>query len=183
MRESYSRLMDVVYIACMWIAGLSLAMMSLIIPWAVFTRYVLDSGTSWAEPLAIMFMMVFTFLGAAVAYRANCHIAVAMLTDRVPAGARELLEKVVDLLMAALSVFIVVYGYDLSVMTWNQFIAELPELRVGITYMTLPIGSAVTLLFVIERILCGPQNERPVCLIGSEEKPRSIDDLRGEEPA
>jgi TRAP-type C4-dicarboxylate transport system permease small subunit len=150
--------------------------MSLIIPWAVFTRYVLDTGTSWAEPLAIMFMMIFTFLGAAVAYRANCHIAVAMLTDRVPAVARKALEKIVDALMAALAVYIVVYGYDLSVMTWNQFIAELPELRVGITYMTLPVGSAVTLLFVIERIFCGAQHARPVCRIGSEEKPVSIDE-------
>lgn len=183
MRETYSRLMDKVYLGCMWIAGLSLTAMSLIIPWAVFTRYVLDSGTSWAEPLAIMFMMVFTFLGAAVAYRANCHIAVGMLTDRVPVGARKALEKVVDLLMAALSIFIVVYGYDLSVMTWHQFIAELPGLRTGVTYMTLPIGSGVTLLFVIERIFFGPQNERPVCLIGNEEKPRSIDDLPREEPA
>jgi TRAP-type C4-dicarboxylate transport system permease small subunit len=183
MRETYSQLMDKVYLVCMWIAGLSMTAMSLIIPWAVFTRYVLGSGTSWAEPLAIMLMMVFTFLGAAVAYRANCHIAVAMLTDRVPVPAQKGLALVVDLLMAALAIYIVVYGYDLSVMTWNQFIAELPVLRVGITYMTLPIGSAVTLLFVIERIFCGSQHERAICRIGSEEKPRSIDDLPRQEPA
>ena len=46
--------------------------MSLIIPWGVFTRYVLGTGSQWPEPIAIMLMVVFTFLGAAAAYRANC---------------------------------------------------------------------------------------------------------------
>ncbi len=177
MRETYSRWMDTVYLASMWTAGLSLTAMSLIIPWAVFTRYVLRSGTGWAEPLAIMLMMVFTFLGAAVAYRCSAHIAVGMLTDRLPPSAQKVLAVVVDLLMAALCLFIVVYGYDLSAMTWHQYIAELPGLRVGITYLTLPVGSAVTLLFVIERICCGSQHERPIVRIGSEERPRSIDDV------
>ena len=183
MREAYSQLMDRVYLASVWIAGLALTAMSLMIPWAVFTRYVLDSGTSWAEPLAIMLMMVFTFLGAAVAYRANCHIAVGMLTDRVPAKARKALVLVVDLIMAALALYLIVYGYDLCVLTWHQFIAELPGLRTGITYMTLPIGSAVTLLFIIERIVCGPQHHRAVCRIGSDEAPHSIDELPAKDAA
>ncbi len=56
--------------------------MSLIIPWGVFARYVLGTGSQWPEPIAILLMVVFTFLGAAAAYRAGAHIAVAMLTDR-----------------------------------------------------------------------------------------------------
>ena len=60
--------------------------MSLIIPVGVFTRYVLGYGAQWPEPIAILLMVVFTFIGAAAAYRAGGHIAVAMLTDRA-AGA------------------------------------------------------------------------------------------------
>ena len=59
--------------------------MSLIIPWGVFTRYVLGTGSQWPEPIAILLMMVFTFIGAAAAYRAGAHIAVTMLTERLPA--------------------------------------------------------------------------------------------------
>ena len=61
--------------------------MSLIIPWGIFTRYVLGTGSQWPEPIAIQLMVLFTFLGAAVAYRAGSHIAVAMLTDRLPEAA------------------------------------------------------------------------------------------------
>ena len=57
--------------------------MSLIVPWGVFTRYVLGTGSQWPEPIAILLMLVFTFIGAAAAYRAGAHIAVTMLTDRL----------------------------------------------------------------------------------------------------
>ncbi len=50
----------------------------------VFARYVLGTGSSWPEPTAILLMMVFTFIGAAASYRAGAHMAVAMLTDRMP---------------------------------------------------------------------------------------------------
>jgi len=40
---------------------------------------------------------------------------------------------------------------------------------VGVTFASLPIGSAITLLFVLERRIFGPQNERP--LVRYEEGP------------
>jgi TRAP-type C4-dicarboxylate transport system permease small subunit len=40
--------------------------------------------------------------------------------------------------------------------TWHQSIAEFPALAVGVTYLPIPVGGAVTLLFVIERALIGP---------------------------
>jgi hypothetical protein len=61
----------------------------------VVTRYVLGTGSQWPEPIAILLMVVFTFIGAAAAYRAGGHIAVAMLTDRLPAAAQALLGKLV----------------------------------------------------------------------------------------
>jgi TRAP-type C4-dicarboxylate transport system permease small subunit len=42
----------------------------------------------------------------------------------------------------------------------RQSIAELPWLPVGVTYLSLPLGSAITLLFVIERRLFGAQDQR-----------------------
>ena len=44
----------------------------------------------------------------------------------------------------------------------HQSIAELPWLPVGVTYAALPIGSAITLLFVVERIAYGPQDRRAI---------------------
>ncbi len=162
MDHPYVRLMDRFYLACIWVSGFAILAMSLIIPWGVFTRYVLGTGSQWPEPIAILLMMVFTFLGAACAYRAGGHIAVSMLTDRLPAAARRALAVVVDLLMVAVCLFVAWYGTRLCIETWGQSISELSWLPVGATYAALPIGSAITLLFVIERIVFGAQDHRAI---------------------
>jgi TRAP-type C4-dicarboxylate transport system permease small subunit len=160
MKSLYVAAMDRLYLACIWLAGVAIVCMSLIIPWGVFTRYVLGTGSQWPEPIAILLMMVFTFIGAAAAYRANAHIAVTMLTDALPRPVQGLLAWLVDGLMALASAFVVWYGFSLSQGTMGQSISELPWLPVGVTYAPLPLGALFTLLFVLERRWIGPQDQR-----------------------
>ena len=84
MTERILSFLDRVYLACIWVSGISILVMSLIIPWGIYARYVLGSGSSWPEPVAVLLMVTFTFFGAAATYRAGGHIAVGMLTDRMP---------------------------------------------------------------------------------------------------
>jgi len=164
----YVRLMDRLYVASIWVAGAAIFFMSLIIPWGVFTRYVLGTGSRWPEPIAILLMMVFTFIGAAAAYRAGKHIAVTMLTDALPKFAQRAIAVLVDLLMMLVSAFVAWYGTRLCIETMGQSVAELPGLPVGITYASLPIGSVITLLFVIETRIFGAQDHRPLVRIEDE---------------
>ncbi|VTU38737.1 2,3-diketo-L-gulonate TRAP transporter small permease protein YiaM [Variovorax sp. PBS-H4] len=158
----FVRACDRLYLACIWLAGFAIFLMSLIIPWGVFTRYVLGTGSQWPEPVAILFMMVFTFIGAAAAYRAGAHIAVSMITDLLREPLKKALAVLVDLLMIVVCAFVAYYGTRLCMETWHQSISELPWLPVGVTYAALPAGSAVTLVFVIERMACGSQAHRNV---------------------
>ena len=162
MDHPYTRLMDRLYLACVWISGFAIFLMSLIIPWGVFTRYVLGTGSQWPEPIAILLMMVFTFIGAAAGYRANALIAVTMLTDVLPRPLQSVAAVAVDLLMMLASVFVAWYGTRLCLETMGQSVAELPWLPVGVTYAALPLGSLATLLFVIEHRFFGPQDARPL---------------------
>ena len=93
------RLMDLLYAACVVIAGIALVLISAVIPWAVFTRYVLNSAASWPEPLAVLLTIVVTFIGAAAGYRLNLHMNVSYFADKLPARPRRLLEIFVQLLM------------------------------------------------------------------------------------
>ncbi len=154
--------LDRLYVASIWTAGVAILVMSLIIPWGVFTRYVLGSGSAWPEPIAILLMMVFTFIGAAAAYRAGSHIAVTLLTDSLPPMLQRAAAFLSDLLMVLVCVFIAGYGARLCAGTWGQSIAELPWLPVGATYLPLPIGGALTLVFIFERMAFGSQAGRPL---------------------
>jgi len=162
MQENFHRFNDRVYMTCMWISGISIAVMAAIIPWGIFTRYVLGTGSQWPEPIAIQLMVLFTFLGAAVSYRAGAHIAVAMVTDRVPEGMRHMLRGVVHVCMLVVAVYTAIKGTRLVLETWNQVIGQLPWLRVGITYLPVPVGGVVTALFVIEVMLYGSQHRRAI---------------------
>lgn len=162
MTERIHRLLDVVYLACMWVAGIAIFFMSLIIPWGVFARYVLGTGSHWPEPVAVLLMVTFTFFGAAAGYRAGAHIAVGMLTERLPPTSRWICGKVVDVLMGTICLFVLVWGGKLVMETMQQSLADLPWLPVGLTYVPLPAGSLLTLVFVLEKAFLGSQHDRAV---------------------
>ncbi|WP_122571360.1 TRAP transporter small permease [Pseudomonas viridiflava] len=162
MKNTLLRINDTLYRACIGIAGLSVLIMTLIIPWGIFARYVLGSGSSWPEPVAILLMVVFTFFGAAASYRAGAHMAVAMAVDRMPLQVRKVATVIVQILMAIVALFMIVKGFKLCATTWNQFLGEIPSLRVGISYLPIPIGGIVTLIFVLERMFLGDQSHRSV---------------------
>jgi TRAP-type C4-dicarboxylate transport system permease small subunit len=48
------------------------------------------------------------------------------------------------------------WGFELCATTWHQTIDEFPFLLVGITYLPIPIGGAITVCFVLERLLLSP---------------------------
>jgi TRAP-type C4-dicarboxylate transport system permease small subunit len=163
-KEVFLTFNDKLYQACVWIAGLSIVAMSLIIPWGIFARYVLGSGSQWPEPISILLMVIFTFLGASAGYRAGAHIAVAMVTERLPAGLRQSLEVTMTLLMGLVALFMLYYGARLCMETMGQSLPEIPAIKVGLTYLPVPISGLITLLFVAEKLWAGDQSQRAVVL-------------------
>ena len=165
-----AHVLDALYQVCIWAAGIAIALMSLVVPVGVFMRYVLGVGARWPEPIAILLMVVFSFLGAAAAYRAGAHIAVDLFTQRLAPRWQPMIARLVDVLMLLVCGFVLWFGTRLSSQTMGQSISELPWLAVGVTYAPIPIGAAFTLAFVIERMVWGPQLHRAVVRIGDAEK-------------
>ena len=155
MPAAYRRLMDLLYLLCVLIAGAALVLISAVIPWAVYTRYVLNSAASWPEPMAVLLTIVLTFFGAAACYRIGAHMNVEIVVGTLPARAQKSCNLLVEALMAVLSLFMLVYGIGLVQATWLNSIAEFPWLSVGVTYLPIPCGGAITLLFIVEHLWLG----------------------------
>ncbi|MGH6666185.1 MAG: TRAP transporter small permease [Pseudolabrys sp.] len=155
MTAQYRKAMDALYLVCVWLAGGALVLISAVIPWAVYTRYVLNSASSWPEPTAVLLTIVLTFYGAAACYRLGTHMNVTVAVDLLPARVRRAVDFLVEVLMLIFAIFMIVYGYKLCVATWNNSIAEFPALRVGIVYSPIPFGGVATLLFIIEHLTIG----------------------------
>ena len=159
MAALFRRSMDCLYLACVIIGCVALVLISAVIPWAVFTRYVLNSAASWPEPAAILLTIVLTFIGAAACYRRRIHMNVSYFVQLLPSPLRIVAELIAEALVAAMALFMMIYGAKLVEATWYNTIADFPALSVGVTYLPIPIGGALLLLFVIERVILGAPEE------------------------
>ncbi len=155
MKAQYVRAMDHLQRLCLIIAGICLVVITLIIPWGVFTRYVLNSAASWPEPLAVLLMIWFSFMSAAVCYREYLHIGVQVVPAMLKGNARIACGWLIELLMAGTSIFMLWYGIEVVKAFWFQSIADFPIVSTGISYLPVPIGGGIVTLFVIERLWTG----------------------------
>jgi TRAP-type C4-dicarboxylate transport system permease small subunit len=155
LKQLYRQAMEWLYIACITIAGLAMLVMTVIIPYGVFMRYVVNRPASWPEPAGILLMVLFSFVGGAAAYRAKAHIAVSTLLNMLGETNRARVELSADVGMGIIGLFMIRWGVLLVQATWQNTIAEFPELSVGVTYLPIPTAGVITLLFCIERLWLG----------------------------
>ena len=153
MKARYIRLMDAIHFACLFVAGACLVVITIVVPYGVFTRYALNSAASWPEPMAVLLMIVLCFLSAVVCYREHLHIGVGVLPGLLAEPAKSLLGWFIEACMLATNLFMLWWGIKLVLATWNQNIAEFPIITAGMAYLPIPVGGALTALFVIERLL------------------------------
>jgi len=161
MKAQYIRAMDALHKACLFVAGTCLVVITIIIPWGVFTRYVLNSASSWPEPMAVLLMIWLSFLSALVCYREYLHIGVGLLPAALTGTARMLLGWLIEACMLITNLFVLWWGIKLVHTTWYQSIAEFPIVSVGVSYLPVPISGLITILFVIERFWTGVLFQEP----------------------
>ena len=103
--------------------------------------------------MAILLMIVLSFLSAVVCYREYLHIGVGVLPMMLGESAKSVLGWFLEACMLITNLFMLVWGIKLVEATWYQSIAEFPIVTAGMAYLPIPIGGALTALFVIERLL------------------------------
>ena len=160
MAKALRAAMDALYWLCVWVAGVALVLISAVIPWAVFTRYVLNSAASWPEPTAVLLTIALTFIGAAACYRRRLHMNVGYFVALLPPPLKRAAETMSELLVGLMGMCMAWYGARLVIATWHNTIGDFPFLSTGVTYLPIPIGGVFLLLFVIERLILGqPQGD------------------------
>jgi len=138
--------------AALYLAGVGLVVMTAMVAWQVFCRYVLNDSPSWTEPGAVMLMSWFIFLGAAVGVRENNHMGFDVLLYVMPPSAKKWLRMISDIVILAFGVGMIWYGGSLVGLTWNTV---LPALGIsgGWDYAPIVAGGLLVVLFSLERIV------------------------------
>ena len=138
--------------AALWIAGIGLIAMTAIVAWQVYARYILNASPSWTEPISVMLMSWFIFLGAAVGVRENFHMGFDVLVHFLPEKTGPWMRAVSDLAVVVFGAGMVWYGLQLTIETWDAIIPVL-HLPGGFTYLPIVVGGLLMVVFALERLV------------------------------
>jgi|GEM_PF-49004 TRAP-type C4-dicarboxylate transport system permease small subunit len=136
----------------LYVAGIGLVVMTAIVAWQVFCRYVLNDSPSWTEPGAVILMSWFIFLGAAVGVRENNHMGFDVLLYVLPPAAKKWLRMVSDVVILLFGISMVWFGMSLVQLT---LATTMPALGISGAWDYVPVvgGGVLIALFALERIV------------------------------
>ncbi|SDX14274.1 TRAP transporter small permease [Roseicitreum antarcticum] len=137
--------------AALWLAGISLVLMTAFIAAQVFARYVLNVPLTWTEQSAVLLMGWFIFLGAAVGTREGYHLSFDVLLMVLPRRAVLILHSVSDIVVAAFGAGMFWFGLELTRRTWSGSMPTLgfPD---GVSYIPVTLGGVLIVIFSLERL-------------------------------
>jgi TRAP-type C4-dicarboxylate transport system permease small subunit len=135
-----------------WFACAGLMVMTAIIGWQVFARYVLNASPAWAEQAALLLMIWYVLFAAAAGVREGFHIRIAVFETALAPGAQKTVRIAGHLLVGLFGLAMVVWGTELTLATWQHDIPTLGLPR-GVAYAPMPLSGMLIVGFSIEHVL------------------------------
>ena len=134
------------------LSGMALFVMTLIIAWQIFGRYVLNHSPAWSTSLAMLLMVYTALLMVAVGVRQRFHLRLWIGLDFLSAPYRRYLMLFNYLMVMLLGIYMFVYGIQLAILTHAQSLAILMISR-SVNYLSLSLSGGGIILFSLEQFL------------------------------
>lgn len=150
--ESYSRLLDKLCKAILWLSGAGLFFMTMAIAWQVWGRFVLNDSPVWTEPSSLLSMLWFIFLAAAVGVRQRFHLSLDLFRMLMPTGVQMAMDCVSFIAVGLFGAGMAWYTLDLLAQTWGVNTPGLGTSQ-GLSYLPVVIGGVMIVLFSIEQLV------------------------------
>lgn len=128
-----------------WLMASLMAVMTVLISWQVFARYVMGNSLAFSEEVARFSTVWLTMLGAAYAYRYGALIAVELLPSLLGRRMQTALKIAVALASALFALVLLREGLAITQRVMPQ---TAPSTRVSMAwlYAAMPAGAAMILL-------------------------------------
>jgi len=125
---------------------------AIVIPVAVFTRYVVKIGFTWSDEISLFSLVWASMLGAAIGLRKGYQIGIRYFVDKSPRILSIILEAISYLFILGFLTVLVIFGTKQTIINARQLSAAI-RIPMAIPYAALPVGFAIMILFTIEQIL------------------------------
>jgi len=137
---------------CIWASGFGLVLMTAIVGWQVFARYVLNNTPHWSEKFCLLLMIYFILFAAAAGVREGSHIGLVFVKESLPALPQRVVGVINHLIVGSFGFGMVWFGIDMVTSTWSHTIPTL-GIPTGLSYLPFPLAGLLFMLFSLEHIL------------------------------
>lgn len=134
------------------LAAFGLVVMTLVICWQVFGRFVLQSSPSWSEQTALLLMIWYILFAAAAGVREGFHIRIDLIENIASPALARGIKVGAHILVAGAALILLVYGTQLIWLVRDHVIPSLGISR-GVAYIPLPISGLLMLIFALRHAL------------------------------
>jgi len=137
-----------------WVLAIILAAMVLDVVWGVFTRYLLESQSSWTDELARFLLVWLSILGAAYASGRKLHIAIDLWPQNLDPKKKNYLNLIVHSMVLLFAVLVFLIGglrYVYISFALGQTSPAL-QLPIGFVNMVLPISGIFILYYKLSEL-------------------------------
>lgn len=134
------------------VSACGLLLMTCIITWQIFDRYILDDTPNWSEKLSLFIMNWYVFLAVAVGVHEKFHLGLVFLSNMAKGIFKKIIEVIIYLTLGTFAIYMVVYGIMLIEKTASHTIPAL-GISTGWSYLPLPVSGILILIFSLEHII------------------------------
>ncbi len=115
------------------------AVLTIVVLYAVFMRYVINKSPSWTEELARYLMVWSALLAMSIALRQNRHIGLTSLVERIWGKYTGIAFFFADISMLIFFLFMVFTGIPMTIFVINQRSPSM-NLPMWVPYLSIPVG-------------------------------------------
>ncbi len=130
------------------LAGGSFLAMVALTCWQVFTRYILQSPSSWSEELTSYLFAWMALLGASLVVGERGHMNIPILVDKAKPALRKALAVFSEIVGGLFAAVILVYGgIQITGLAMGQMTSSL-GVPVGFFYVVLPLSGVLNIIYI-----------------------------------
>ena len=128
-----------------------LELIVVVIVMQVILRFGFNSPTKWSEEVALISLVWFGMLAAAICVQRDSHVSITFFFDLLPTRGQFTLDLIIQLLIASFALILIVNGYQLVALTGS---VKLPasQLPKGLLYLSAMFGGSLMLVNAIRNL-------------------------------
>lgn len=134
------------------IATVLLSIMTLLVLYQVFTRYILNSPAAFTEELVRYFLIWTGFIGAAYAFITREHMCLVLVRDSLSPSRKRILMTLIDVLILVFAIFVIMIGGFKLALSAKKVYSALLGIPRSLVYAMAPVSGIFIILAQIINI-------------------------------